>query len=148
MHLLELEMKMLKDKEIENKQSMGGMESLFRDGIPLNENFFALKNKYKKEREELESYSRGLNQKLAIIKVDNNNSSRQMELINVEYKELSDTYFQEGEKLDKDISILEGGVIDEQHRKDITKRELDNILKAISALKTENMVLYIYIYIV
>lgn len=50
-YYLELEMKLMKDKEIETKNKVGGYEILFRDGVPLNEHFLALKTKYTNERD-------------------------------------------------------------------------------------------------
>ena len=50
-YYLELEMKLMKDKEIDTKNKIGGFEVLFRDGVPLNEHFIALKTKYKNERD-------------------------------------------------------------------------------------------------
>ena len=49
-YYLELEMKAMKDRELDTKNKIGGYEVLFRDGVPLNENFLALKTKYKKYR--------------------------------------------------------------------------------------------------
>ena len=45
-YYLELEMKLMKDREAETKNKVGGYEVLFRDRVPLNENFLALKTKY------------------------------------------------------------------------------------------------------
>lgn len=42
-YYLELEMKLMKDREAETKNKVGGYEVLFRDGVPLNENFLAIK---------------------------------------------------------------------------------------------------------
>ena len=44
-YYLEMQLKLLKDKDIESKK--GGLDALFRDGIPLNEHFLALKKIYK-----------------------------------------------------------------------------------------------------
>ena len=38
-YYLELEMKLMKDRELDTKNKIGGYEVLFRDGVPLNENF-------------------------------------------------------------------------------------------------------------
>jgi hypothetical protein len=43
-YYLELEMKLMKDREIETKNKVGGYEILFRDGVPLNEHFLAFYN--------------------------------------------------------------------------------------------------------
>ena len=49
-YYLELEMKLMKDRELETKNKVGGYEVLFRDGVPLNEHFLALKTKYTNEK--------------------------------------------------------------------------------------------------
>jgi len=43
---LELEIKMLKEREVDQKNKASGYETLLRDKIPLNEHFLALKNKF------------------------------------------------------------------------------------------------------
>ena len=48
-------MKLMKDREAETKNKVGGYEVLFRDGVPLNENFLALKTKYTNERDRFEN---------------------------------------------------------------------------------------------
>ena len=52
--MMELEIKMLKDQEVEQKNKASGYETLLQDGIPLNEHFLALKNKYNNENNDLE----------------------------------------------------------------------------------------------
>lgn len=46
---MELQIKQLKDREIDQKNKASGYETLLRDGIPLNEHFLALKNKFNNE---------------------------------------------------------------------------------------------------
>ena len=48
---MEQELKLLKEWEVEQKNSVSGYETLLKDGIPLNEHFIALKNKFNKEKE-------------------------------------------------------------------------------------------------
>jgi hypothetical protein len=50
---METEIKMLKEKEVEQKNRASGYETLLRDKIPLNEHFLALKNKFNNERDTL-----------------------------------------------------------------------------------------------
>ena len=50
---METEIKMLKEKEVEQKNRASGYETLLRDKIPLNEHFLALKNKFNNERDNL-----------------------------------------------------------------------------------------------
>ena len=54
-YYLELEMKLMKDREIDTKNKVGGYEILFRDGVPLNEHFLALKTKYTNEKSTFET---------------------------------------------------------------------------------------------
>ena len=49
--LLEHEIKLLKDREVDQKNKASGYETLLRDGIPLNEHFLALKNKFNNEQD-------------------------------------------------------------------------------------------------
>ena len=50
---METEIKLLKEREVDQKNKASGYETLLRDGIPLNEHFLALNNKYNNEQESL-----------------------------------------------------------------------------------------------
>lgn len=50
---MELQIKQMKDREAESKNKASGYETLLRDGIPLNEHFLALKNKYNNDEKDL-----------------------------------------------------------------------------------------------
>ena len=52
---METEIKMLKDREVDQKNQASGYETLLRDGIPLNEHFLALKNKFNNEQNDLKN---------------------------------------------------------------------------------------------
>lgn len=49
--VFEHEIKLLKDREVDQKNKASGYETLLRDGIPLNEHFLALKNKFNNEKD-------------------------------------------------------------------------------------------------
>ena len=51
---MEYQIKLLKEREVDQKNKASGYETLLRDGIPLNEHFLALKNKYNNEKAELD----------------------------------------------------------------------------------------------
>ena len=51
--IMETEIKLLKDQEVDQKNKASGYETLLRDGIPLNEHFLALKNKFNNEQGDL-----------------------------------------------------------------------------------------------
>ena len=80
-------MTLRKDKDIESKK--GGLDALFRDGIPLNENFLALKNRYKKERKELEEQISILEKEISSINNSNVETEKRLDIIQGEYRELS-----------------------------------------------------------
>ena len=44
--LLEYELKLLKDKDLEQQASLSQLDKFFNDGVPLNENILAMKNQY------------------------------------------------------------------------------------------------------
>lgn len=58
----ELELKLLKEKELEQKQSVGQIDKFFNDGVPLNENILALKNQYTHIKRTLENRIDELNE--------------------------------------------------------------------------------------
>ena len=47
--IMETEIKLLKEREVDQKNKASGYETLLRDGIPLTEHFLALKNKFNNE---------------------------------------------------------------------------------------------------
>jgi len=49
--IMETEIKLLKEREVDQKNKASGYETLLRDGIPLNEHFLALKNKFNNEQD-------------------------------------------------------------------------------------------------
>ena len=65
---MELELKLLKEKELEQKQSVSQIDKFFNDGVPLNENILALKNQYNHIKKQMET------------KIDEINESRMGEM--------------------------------------------------------------------
>ena len=87
-YYLELEMKLMKDRELDTKNKIGGYEVLFRDGVPLNENFLALKTKYKNERDAFEKIILDLNTTIDNTDKENENLNSQIEQTNKNYFDL------------------------------------------------------------
>ena len=52
---MENKIKALKIREVDQKNQASGYETLLKDGIPLNEHFLALKNKYNNEKTETDN---------------------------------------------------------------------------------------------
>ena len=87
-YYLELEMKLMKDRELDTKNKIGGFEVLFRDGVPLNENFLALKTKYKNERDAFEKIILDLNTAIDNTNKENDYLHNQIEQTNKNYFDL------------------------------------------------------------
>ena len=50
---MESQIKLLKDREVDQKNKASGYETFLRDQIPLNEHFISLKNKFNNEKDAL-----------------------------------------------------------------------------------------------
>jgi len=57
---METEISLLKTREVDQKNQASGYETLLRDGIPLNEHFLSLKNKFNNEKATLEKTEQNL----------------------------------------------------------------------------------------
>ena len=68
----------MKDREIETKNKIGGYEILFRDGVPLNEHFLALKTKYTNEKDQFDNLITKMQNE--IIQIDNENKEYDNEI--------------------------------------------------------------------
>lgn len=60
---LEYELKLLKDKEILEREGVNELDNFLKDEIPINENILAMKNKYNATKAKLESQLSNLNMK-------------------------------------------------------------------------------------
>ena len=102
-YYLELEMKLMKDRELDTKNKIGGYEVLFRDGVPLNENFLALKTKYKNERDQFEKIILDLNTTIDNTNKENENLHNQIEQTNKNYFDLLQKLAKTEENLNNEI---------------------------------------------
>ena len=123
-YYLELEMKLMKDRELETKNKVGGFEVLFRDGVPLNENFLALKTKYKNERDQFEKMILDLNTNIDNTKKENENLNNQIEQTNKNYFDLL-------ERLNQTEASLNQAIFD-------TKQKLYTTENSLIHLKGDN----------
>lgn len=101
--LMEHEIKLLKDREVDQKNKASGYETLLRDGIPLNEHFLALKNKFNNEKEEMEKYVKGLDEEIKREDVNNKNKKHKMDILKREYEEINQYYETQKDKTQKQI---------------------------------------------
>ncbi len=90
--LMEHEIKLLKDREVDQKNKASGYETLLRDGIPLNEHFLALKNKFNNEKDDLEKYIKALDDEIRREEMNNKNKRHKIEILKREYEEISKNF--------------------------------------------------------
>ena len=102
-YYLELEMKLMKDRELDTKNKVGGYEVLFRDGVPLNGNFLALKTKYKNERDAFEKLILDLNTNIDNTNKENDYLNNQIEQTNKNYFDLLQRLSQTEQELNNEI---------------------------------------------
>jgi hypothetical protein len=81
-------MKLLKEREVEQKNKASGYEVLLKDGIPLNEHFIALKNKFNNEKEELDRFIRDLDDEIRKEHNNNLNKKQRIDLLKSEFNEI------------------------------------------------------------
>ena len=82
---MEMIIKELKTKEIDQKNMSSGYETLLRDGIPLNEHFLALKNKYNKEYKALEKEINDMKDENKLKQDENKNRENKLMIMKKEY---------------------------------------------------------------
>ena len=84
---LEQEIVLFKAKEVDNMNAAKGYETLLKDGIPLNEHFLSLKNKYNREKETNTHRLKELEEEILKTKVKNQGLVRQIEQLKKQQKE-------------------------------------------------------------
>ena len=87
--LMEHEIKLLKEREVDQKNKASGYETLLRDGIPLNEHFLALKNKFNNEKDEMERFVKNLEEEIKREDMNNKNKKHKIEILKREYEEIN-----------------------------------------------------------
>lgn len=101
--LMEHEIKLLKDREVDQKNKASGYETLLRDGIPLNEHFLALKNKFNNEKEDMEKHVRMLEEELKREEMANKNKKHKIDILKREHDEISKVFALQREKTTNDL---------------------------------------------
>ena len=90
--LMEHQIKQLKDREVDQKNKASGYETLLRDGIPLNEHFLALKNKFNNENDLLKKELEIMKSEIQKEQSSNKQKSHKIEILKREYEEISTKY--------------------------------------------------------
>lgn len=90
--LMEHEIKLLKDREVDQKNKASGYETLLRDGIPLNEHFLALKNKFNNEKDEMERFVKNMEDEIKREESSNKSKKHKIEILKREYDEITERF--------------------------------------------------------
>lgn len=96
MKVLEYELKLLKDREVEERQKLSSMDKFFSDGIPINNNILALKSMFKESQEQGNNLNNNLSNEISQIESEIN--SKQVQ---------TDQNKQEIEQMEEDFKMME-----------------------------------------
>ena len=94
---METQIKLLKDQEVDQKNQASGYETLLRDGIPLNEHFLALKNKFNNEQKELKTRVQNAQGEIERDEASNDQKRHRIEIMQNDYKKVL-RRFEEGKE--------------------------------------------------
>ena len=89
---MEQEIKLLKDREVDQKNQASGYETLLRDGIPLNEHFLALKNKFNNEQKDLQQRVRTAQAEIERDEASNENKRHRIDVMQNDYRKVSQRF--------------------------------------------------------
>jgi chromosome segregation ATPase len=136
---MELELKLLKEKEIEAKQSVSQIDKFFNDGVPLNENILALKNQYNHAKKEAENkMDEFQDKKMAELKLANDQKS-QYEKLTARLKDLTNEMEVKEETFTKELHALRTQFWDEKHTREDLEKELKELEMLFRAKTDENL---------
>lgn len=89
---MEHEIKLLKEREVDQKNKASGYETLLRDGIPLNEHFLALKNKFNNEQDILRKKEEIKEEEILLETNLNKKKSHKIEILKREFEDINNKY--------------------------------------------------------
>lgn len=137
--LMEQELKLLKEREVEQRNQVSGYETLLKDGIPLNEHFIALKNKFNKDKEDEEKRLRNLNEDIKHDEDMNREKKHKIEILKHEFENITRKYEEFKKVKQARIEDLEAKVFDESHNKDHLTAEKEHDAKLLDTVQGENI---------
>ena len=117
--LMEHQIKFLKDREVEQKNSASGYEALLKDNIPLNEHILALKSKYNNEKNMLDKESDLMKEEIKKEQLTNKQKNHKIDILKREYDEVSKKFQMDKELSIKDLKDKEAKLYHESHERDI-----------------------------
>lgn len=120
---MEHEIKFLKDREVDQKNKASGYETLLRDGIPLNEHFLALKNKFNNERDFLDKNEKIMKDEILKEEEANKQRNHKIEILKKEQDDMSRDFKGDKELKAQELKTLETQLFTQTHTKDILHDE-------------------------
>lgn len=136
--LMEHEIKFLKEREVDQKNKASGYETLLRDGIPLNEHFLALKNKYNNEKDILDKNVQMMKDEISKEENANKQRTHKIDILKREYEEISTKFKEYKDATAKQLKDLETKLFTEMHTRDVLNTEKQSLYEKVSQLKVEN----------
>lgn len=89
---METEIKLLKEREVDQKNKASGYETLLRDGIPLNEHFLALKNKFNNEQDLLNKQVEIMEHEIKTEELSNKQRNHKIEILKREFEDINEKF--------------------------------------------------------
>ena len=99
---METSIKLLKDQEVDQKNQASGYETLLRDGIPLNEHFLALKNKFNNEQKELKARVQQAQDEIERDEQNNDQKRHRIDVMQNDYKKIQGRFEQSKDQMTTD----------------------------------------------
>jgi hypothetical protein len=134
-------MKLLKEREVEQKNKASGYEVLLKDGIPLNEHFIALKNKFNNEKEELDRFIRDLEDEIRKEKNSNDHKKQRIDILKVEFIEINFKHKSFKDNTTRLLDEIDFKLYNERHTKEILDKEKMQLDCIVEGIKNENYTL-------
>lgn len=128
----------MKDREIETKNKVGGYEILFRDGVPLNEHFLALKTKYTNEKDQFDLLISTMQNDLDRIENENKQYEAEIKACQKNYHDILDKTVGSNEYYTSKIFEMQQKLINERNLITINLKEKDQLNKKLAAINSSN----------
>lgn len=137
--LMEQELKLLKEREVDQKNQASGYETLLRDGIPLNEHFIALKNKFNQEKDNEEKKMRNMDEDKKAEETNNLQKQHRIEILEQEFADISAKYNDFKLKTSAHIEDLSSKIYNESHTKEVQEKEKADWGKKLGEIQNDNL---------
>lgn len=136
---MELELKLLKEKELEQKESHSQIDRFFNDGVPLNENILALKNQYNATKKEIEDRIDELNDKRLEEEKAQRDLKAQYVAMTTKLQEIVLENKKKQDDFEKEMKELRFASISEKNMKAELDKQLKQLQEDLKKINSENL---------